>query len=239
MMNKISGIYKITNPTGKIYVGSAVDIHKRWSYYNRLDCKKQHKLFNSFLKYGPENHIFEILEECTFENLYPLERSWGLFFNTLDKEKGLNLALPGYKEVKGLMSEETKLKISIANRGKVRTEKQKQIMSEISKSMSQETKDKISKTQIGRKLSEETKKKISDSTVGKTFSQETRIKMSLASKGKPKSLEAKLKMSTFQKNKVLSEDTKLKMSIAKKGHIVSEETKLKISKTKKEKYESI
>ena len=55
------GIYKITNPSGKIYIGQSVNIDNRISSYKNLKCKNQTKLYRSLLKYTFENHIFEIL----------------------------------------------------------------------------------------------------------------------------------------------------------------------------------
>jgi group I intron endonuclease len=63
------GIYKITSPTNKTYVGQSINIEKRFKQYERLDCKKQPKLYNSFSKHGVKNHIFEILEECSLDEL--------------------------------------------------------------------------------------------------------------------------------------------------------------------------
>jgi group I intron endonuclease len=64
------GIYKITSPTNKIYIGQSVDIERRFKEYKRLNCKKQTKLYFSLKKHGVENHVFEILEECSQDNLY-------------------------------------------------------------------------------------------------------------------------------------------------------------------------
>jgi group I intron endonuclease len=84
------GIYKITNPNGKIYIGQSTDIEKRFKYYYRLECKGQTKIFNSLKKYGPENHVFEIIEECSIEQLNEREIYWGLRYKVLN-ENGLNL----------------------------------------------------------------------------------------------------------------------------------------------------
>ena len=54
------GIYKITSPSGKVYVGQSVNIERRLKEYKILKCKKQVKLYNSFIKYGFENHKIEI-----------------------------------------------------------------------------------------------------------------------------------------------------------------------------------
>lgn len=62
-MKKI-GIYKITSPSGKIYIGQSVDIENRFKTYLRYSCKSQPKLLASLKSYGSENHIYEILLIC-------------------------------------------------------------------------------------------------------------------------------------------------------------------------------
>ena len=64
----IIGIYKITSPSGKIYIGQSININKRQENYRfPSSLKFQIKLRRSFQKYGPENHKFEIIEECFLE----------------------------------------------------------------------------------------------------------------------------------------------------------------------------
>ena len=61
------GIYKVTNPKGKSYIGQSINIEKRWRTYEKAhpnELKEQRKLLNSLKKYGPENHTFEIFEIC-------------------------------------------------------------------------------------------------------------------------------------------------------------------------------
>lgn len=99
------GIYKITSPSGKIYIGSSINLRVRFSTYKRLSCKAQSKLYNSFVKHGVDNHILEIIEECSIEQLYKRERYFGLLYGVLS-ERGLNLKLPGDGEQKVLISEE-------------------------------------------------------------------------------------------------------------------------------------
>lgn len=60
---KIIGIYKITSPTNKVYIGQSININRRFKeYLNILKSKGQTKLYHSFNKYKIENHTFEILE---------------------------------------------------------------------------------------------------------------------------------------------------------------------------------
>ena len=121
------GIYKITSPSGRVYIGQAVNIEKRWRYYNKVLCKGQTRLYNSFVKYGVDKHIFEVLEECLEESLNIRERYWQEYYNTV--ESGLNLKLTKTKDKSGRLSKETKKKIgesnSIALTGKILSEKTK------------------------------------------------------------------------------------------------------------------
>jgi group I intron endonuclease len=62
--NGITGIYKITNPNGKVYIGKSKNVLARYYKYSKLNCKKQGVIYNSLKKYGPKNHKFDIIEEC-------------------------------------------------------------------------------------------------------------------------------------------------------------------------------
>lgn len=155
------GIYKITNPKGRIYVGQTVnDRNRKYKYKsiaktkNRVHCGP--KLFYSLIKYGWEQHKFEIIEECSIELLNQNETKWKQFY--LDKANG------DWKKV--LFCE------LYDNGGGPR---------------SQEVKDKISKSNKGRIVSEETKLKKNKSLTGQKRTEETKHKMSIAAKGKPKS----------------------------------------------------
>jgi len=104
----MTGIYKITSPSGRIYIGQSVDIENRWKYYKHINSIKcQLKLYNSLKKYGYENHKFEVLEECSKEQLNEREIYWGLHFNTINE--GLNHKLGNQNSI---ISEETKIKMS-------------------------------------------------------------------------------------------------------------------------------
>jgi group I intron endonuclease len=88
------GIYKITNPKNKIYIGKSKNIETRFKSYGKLQhCYQQIKLYNSLKKYGPENHKFEIIEECFMEQLNEREIYWINMFNSI--KIGLNLTEGG------------------------------------------------------------------------------------------------------------------------------------------------
>jgi len=107
------GIYKITSPSDKIYIGQSTNLEKRKDDYIKLRCDKQYKLYNSLQKHGWEQHIFEIIEECSLDQLNEKEIYWGLYYDVLG-ENGLNLRLG---DANGLCSEETKKKIGLSNSG--------------------------------------------------------------------------------------------------------------------------
>ena len=86
----MTGIYKITSPSGRIYIGQAKDLSLRFKQYLKLqNCKGQTKLYNSFIFYGVENHVFEIIEECNREKLNNKERYYQDLYNVIG-ENGLN-----------------------------------------------------------------------------------------------------------------------------------------------------
>lgn len=148
------GIYKITSPTNKIYVGQSTNLKGRETKYKNLKCESQPKIYRSLKKYGWESHIFEIIEECPVEQLDELEFQWKLFYNSV--ENGLNCH---YKDSGGgYKSEETKKKMSQSHIGK-------HILSENHiKSIINANKN--NKYNLGRKHSEEIKSKRNKSLTG-------------------------------------------------------------------------
>lgn len=218
------GIYKITSPTKKVYIGQSIDIKKRFNTYKILNCKTQTILYNSFLKYGFDKHKFEILEECDISELNNKERYYQDLYDVLNK--GLNCRLTASSDKSGKVSEETKRKVSEIKKGnkyflgKCHSQETKQKLSEskkgnkhfLGKKHSEESILKIIKSNTGKKRSEETKNKISESKKGFTHSEETKRKLSEAGKGKKHSQESRDKMSSWQIGKKHSQETKNKIS---------------------------
>ena len=74
------GIYKILNTqNNKIYIGSSKNILQRWRNHIRELESNSHK--NMFLqedwnKYGSNQFVFEILEECSEEERYIVEQNF-------------------------------------------------------------------------------------------------------------------------------------------------------------------
>jgi group I intron endonuclease len=66
--NKKIGIYKITNKINNMsYIGASKDIEKRFVSHKRNSTNV--KLKNDLNNYGIDNFTFEILEECSIENI--------------------------------------------------------------------------------------------------------------------------------------------------------------------------
>lgn len=131
-MGRITYIYKITNPKGKIYIGSTIDLVGRKSKYKNLRCINQTKLYHSLKKYGFENHTFEIVYMCDEIDRNKYEFIYGKKYDVIGKN-GLNLSLPKIDDTYTNMSDETKKKIGLSHKNKVISDNQKQILSKKSK----------------------------------------------------------------------------------------------------------
>ena len=69
---KVCGVYMITNPLGKSYIGASVDVRTRLLSHKR-EAGKTSKLSKSIAEHGFYNHKFEILQICNREDLYFIE----------------------------------------------------------------------------------------------------------------------------------------------------------------------
>ena len=87
------GIYKITNKiNNKSYIGQSIHIEQRWEehLYKTSKCSLiKYALF----KYGKDNFIFEVLEECSREELNEKEQYWIEKYDTFNN--GYNLTKGG------------------------------------------------------------------------------------------------------------------------------------------------
>lgn len=127
-------IYKITSPSGKVYVGSTIrkNIEHRWVSYKSLRCKQQRKIYHSLKKYGVDSHKFEVIQECSLEDMIRLECMYGEKFDVLG-ENGLNLALPKATDTYQSMRDETREKIRQSAQKQFESEEQRQKISKIKK----------------------------------------------------------------------------------------------------------
>ena len=163
-----SGIYKIINTKGEIYIGCSINVEERIQHYKILGkINSQPFILESILKYGWDSHKFEILEYT--EDLIEREKHYIKKFNSF--EKGLN----GNRGGGGVQThtEETKQKISSAglkNKGKRATSHRKE------KIISEKHRLNISKAKLGQPSHRK----------GKNISEEHKKNISKANKGIPK-----------------------------------------------------
>lgn len=213
------GVYLITNPKGKNYIGSSVDIKKRWRQYESLSEKKQLLLKRSLHKYGVGAHRFRIILLCSPEYRLKAERLLGDYYDCMNRLRGLNLMLPGYTDVPLIMSKEVRKKLS---------------SSRIGIKLSQETKNKLSKINKGLKKEAWVGRKISAANKGRKHSKEHVEKVRIANTGRKMSEEQKERLRIIVTGRVTSEETKAKLSAIGKGRKLSEEQKKKMSERMKD-----
>jgi group I intron endonuclease len=167
MRTKTSGIYCIENiKNGKKYIGRAKDIKTRWrghkSHLNRNIHQNQY-LQRAWNKDGKESFKFWIIQEIPtqdYENFKILEIYWIIFYDTYSRDNGYNLTFGGDGGIGMHLSEDAKMKISLANSG------ENNIL--FGKHQTNETKAKISKTLLDKniKFSDERRKEMSDIRMG-------------------------------------------------------------------------
>lgn len=171
----MTGIYKITSPNGRVYIGQSTNIEYRLNDHKspyRYNTDEIPLLYRSFRKYGVDSHIFEILEECKKSELNIRERYYQDKYNVLNG--GLNSTLTETSDFSGRHSEESKRKMSEAKKGKPAWNKGIKWSEERKKAASLQRRGRTAPNkgkpmpehqrlnQIGRKVSDKAKKKIAE-----------------------------------------------------------------------------
>ena len=162
VITKVSGIYKIINKiNGKYYVGSSINIYKRWKEHIKdLNNNRHHSIYlqRSWNKNGSENFKFIIETLKQPKDLLITEQQY-LDIAKLEYDKTYNACWNATSIMLGRKhTEETKLKISKSQIGKV---------------VSNDTKRKISKSKIG----------IKHPYYGKSLSKKHKAKISIGISG--------------------------------------------------------
>lgn len=216
-----SGIYRIVCLTNKkLYIGSAVNLRKRWQDHSRDLSRKTHcnqKLQRAYQKYGSDAFQFEIIEFVLPPFLLEREQ-YHLDKNKPFGSKGFNIARQAAQPLLGLehppVSAETREKLRTSHLGQPGYWTGKRRPPEHI-----------------HPLSDEARAKISDANRGRTTSPETREKLRLANLGKKQSEETKHKLREARaplRGKPRSPEIGEKIRLAKLGHTVSAETIAKI-----------
>lgn len=166
------GIYKITSPNNKVYIGQSWDLNDREGDYRRLECPHQRKLHNSIIKYGWEAHQFKVImyvsENVTQQMFDEIEQHYMDYYRKLGFEL-MNIREAGSR---GKHSEETKRKIGDAHRGKKVSPDSIEKMKASKANPSDEIRANLSSAQKKLWSDPEYRKKMSDAHKGYVFTEE-------------------------------------------------------------------
>lgn len=227
-------IYCIINITnGKVYVGKALNVEKRFKQHITELTNNKHSnkhLQGSWNKYGINNFRFEILENTYIEeDLNNKEKYWILHFKSYDNKFGYNKTYggDGGRMINEII-EKTKEKLKGRRPSKETKKKLSEKMKDILKNKVHWTKGSKAWNRGLTKENNESMKLTSEklkiynkenkhSCLGRKLTEEEKQKISKSHKGKHKSKEHKENLSKANLGKKLSEETKNKMSISKKG----------------------
>ncbi len=169
-------VYIIRNEIdGKQYVGQTWNtLEERWKGHCDLGPKNNcRKLKNAIKKYRFESFRTMLLCECSSQKeLNDWEDFFILFFDTLGSN-GYNLRRGGSH---GRLSDESKMKMSEAHRGRPLFEEHRKAIAvgSIGKKLSMECREKIRLANLGKRASDETREKYCQ----RRHSDVTKIKMS-------------------------------------------------------------
>lgn len=147
-------VYKLTSPSGKMYIGQSVNHKSRLSVYKNLPKNlKEHQihLYNAIKKYGFKNFKFEILCEVLNEtDVNDIEIFWIREYNLTNRRYGYNKTTGGNSGKR--LTEEVKLKISKAHKGRKHSKESLEKMSKsrtgVPLNISPENREKKSKRMI-------------------------------------------------------------------------------------------
>ncbi len=173
-----SGIYRITCVvTGKIYVGSAVNLYqRRYTHFSHLQRNEHHnpKLLAAWNKYGSDAFTFEVLELVLPMSLTAREQYW---FNKLKPfgKKGFNLDRVAGSRFGRVVSQASREKSRATQLGRPSTR--------IGWKPTPEQVERQRQAMLGRKQTEEHKRNAAATRIGKKRNPATREKQRIAALG--------------------------------------------------------
>lgn len=213
---RASGIYAITSPSGRKYVGSAVNISQRWAVHrSELKARKHHcaPLQNAADKYGLDTLKFSVVELCARSELITREQA---HIDSEDFSRLYNVTPTAGSRLGAKATPETRAKLSAFRKSFVgwshsaETRARMSIAGQIrhkTRPLSESSRQAIAKALTGRngaKHSPEAIEKMRTAQVGHAVSEETKRKISVANSGKkrtPEQLEKLSRAVSAAKNK--------------------------------------
>ena len=252
--NKIIGIYKLTSPSGKCYIGQSWNIEARLLTYQKIKLGSKvgagSKIHNAISKYGFELFQKEILlrfdNEVTQKQLDDSEIEMIAKFDS--KASGYNIRSGGQFHQ---LSYDTKRTLSEIGKERLQSQEERNKISDRlrGRRVSKETRDKISNAQKGKiqpPLTDEQRKKliIANSRLRKPLSDEHKKKISETKKNdvdlyKDFYKERVSKMNEAWSGKKHTPETIEKIAQSKRGKPRSDETKKKLSEALKGRQQSV
>lgn len=203
----LSGIYAIRNGlNGKAYIGSALNMRKRWSLHRSLLTRGTHHaqpLQRAWAKYGEASFVFEVLEVISDPTAL-IEREQVWLDGALAEGRAYNAAKVAGSRLGMKSPAETRAKIAAKARGRTPTPEARAKMRAAALARSPEVAERIAASRPSLVHTDETKARVSAKLRGIRRSPETRAKMSAASTGRKHSPETTAKrLETLRRNKAL------------------------------------
>ena len=177
----MQGIYKITSPTEKVYIGQSVNIPARFRQHK--SSSRNEFLKNSFNKHGYDNHKFEILHILPIDAGQDVLNEYEILY--IDFYRSANIKLFNLRkggDHGGRMSQELIDRLTLKK---------------IGKKMPESTKKALIASNLGRKMP-----KHLDEIFSKYRTAENAIRMGKMNIGKVRTEENKKKISDTLKNKI-------------------------------------
>lgn len=215
------GIYKIENRlNGKVYVGSSVDIERRWKTHRRAlrgGCHYNPYLQHSWDKHGEDAFVLTVLEEVETDTLLATEQRC---INEYLGRNCYNIARSATSVMLGRThTKETCRKLSDARKRRVTSEETRCKMRTIMMG---------NKRGLGYRHTDEARRKMSAASKGHVVSEETRAKIGAAHIGNKYALGHKHTKETLRKMSAVQTGNKNAL-----GCTRSPETRRRVSEAKK------
>ena len=117
-----TGVYVIINViSNKFYVGSSLDIERRWKDHKKLLKSGRHSnrhLLSSYNKHGLDAFKFFVLEETTADEMLDVEQKWLDLTKCYERKHGYNHARQAKNRAGWKHTAATKEKMSACRKGK-------------------------------------------------------------------------------------------------------------------------